>query len=178
MPSLTKLVLALAVLTTTTTLAAPASLTTTTTTTTPHQPRLSKRLEYQPSSGAEDDYCGEANPQYTYGPSAPLASDCKAMYEAHPGPGYWLISASETDNNNWARLAASGSCAFEVRLGSDNRGGKVDFRFGTNDVRFYTRSHAGASQARDGRVSVESPVWCSRKPADGMVAVDWRVAHS
>jgi hypothetical protein len=141
---------------------------------------LAKRVEYHPAGGGEDDYCGEANPQYTYGSSAPLASDCKAMYQAHPGPGYWAISAGETDYNSdkWARLAASGTCAFEVRLSHEQENNKVDFRFGTNDLSFYVRAHAKESQAKDGRVSVMSGVWCSRKPADGKVAVDWRIVHS
>jgi hypothetical protein len=174
MPSLTKLVLALGALTTA--LAAPASFHTSSQPTT----TLAKRFEYHPAGGGEDDYCGEANPQYSYGSSAPLAADCRAMYQAHPGPGYWAISAGETDYNadRWARLAASGTCAFEVRLSHEQENNKVDFRFGTNDLSFYVKAHAKESQAKDGRVSVMSGVWCSRKPADGKVAVDWRIVHS
>ena len=78
------------------------------------------------------------------------------------------------------RLAASGSCAFDVRL-AGNAGGVVDYRFGTNDLRFYIRGHASPSQAQDGRVSVSSGVYCRRLGVNdngGMVFVDWRVVHS
>ncbi|KAK4096348.1 hypothetical protein N658DRAFT_501686 [Parathielavia hyrcaniae] len=176
MPSLTNLVLALAALTSTYTLAAPATLTTTNT-----QPALSKRFSYHPSlPGERDDYCGEANPQYSYGPSTPLAADCQATYQPYPGPGYWLVSAGETNaaTDQWVRLAASGTCAFEVRLSEPGANQpQVDFRFGTNDLRFYTKGHASEWYAQDGRVSVRSGVWCS-SPADGMVTVHWRIVHA
>ncbi|KAH6842317.1 hypothetical protein B0I37DRAFT_381664 [Chaetomium sp. MPI-CAGE-AT-0009] len=169
MPSLKTLLLALTTLTAT--IAAP--------TTTPSNPTtalISKRATYHPSTSTEDDYCGEANPQYTHGSTNPLAADCAALYEAHPGPGYWLVPAAETraaqdsGADRWTRLAASGSCAFEVRLSRDNDGagepGVVDYRFGTNDLRFYVRAHAGEGQAEGGRV-------------EGVqVRVDWRVVSA
>ncbi|KAK4034471.1 hypothetical protein C8A01DRAFT_18714, partial [Parachaetomium inaequale] len=132
-----------------------------------------------PSPSTEDDYCGEAVPSYTFGPSAPLAADCAALYQANPGPGYWLVPAAETNakdatSDRWTRLAVSGTCAFEVRLSRDNKEGVVDYRFGTNDVRFYIRAHASEGNAEEGRVAVRSGVWCRR--VEGTQArVDWRV---
>ncbi|KAH6617536.1 hypothetical protein F5144DRAFT_499149 [Chaetomium tenue] len=164
---------------TTTTFAAP--------TTTPNTPAtlLSKRADYQ--SSTDDDYCGEANPQYTYGSNTPLAADCKSLYEANAGPGYWSVSAAETRSldssaDRWTRLAAQGSCAFEVRLSRENDGegkaGLVEYRFGTNDVAFYIKSHAGSGAARDGRVGVSSGVWCRREKGEAQVRVDWRVVKA
>ncbi len=177
MPSLKALLFTLAAaLTLPATLAAP--------TTRPVSP-LTKRAVYHSTSGADDDYCGEANPQYSTGSTSPLVADCAAIYQNNPGPGYWAISAAETTastNDRWVRLAASGTCAFEVRLRPSNNGGvPQDYRFGTNDVRFYIQSHASASQAQNGRVSVESPVYCRRLGINdngGMVFVDWRVTRA
>jgi len=172
MPSLKTLLLTLASLTLPTALAAPS------TTSSP----LSKRATYHPSSPPErDDYCGEAVPTYTYGSSAPLATDCEAMPPLYPGPGYWTVSTAETNAapDRWVRLVASGTCAFEVRWNSATAPVQ-DYRFGSNDLGFYVRSHASRYQAQDGRVSVKSGVWCSRNGTaeGGMASLDWRVVHS
>ncbi len=146
---------------------------------------LTKRVVYHPASGADDDYCGESNPQYTTTSTSPLAADCAVIYQNNPGPGYWTISAAETTastNDRWVRLAASGTCAFEVRLRPSNNGGvSEDYRFGTNDVRYYLQGDATASHSQNGRVSVESPVYCRRLGINdngGMVFVDWRVTNA
>ena len=167
MPSLAKLLLALAATATTLTLAAP---------TTAHD--ITKRADYHPSPATENDYCGEAVPRFLTDDASPLASDCAAIYKAHPGPGYWLVSPSETKANpdGWVRLGASGSCAFEVRLDQEE---VVEYRFGTNDLGFYIKSHATEGQGQDGRVEVRSGVWCNRHGYEGQrVGVVWRVVHA
>lgn len=172
MPLLTKLLLVMAA-TVTAIFAAP----TTFQETNPSLPVLIKRADYHPSPSSEDDYCGEANPQYLTDQSSPLASDCAAIYKAHPGPGYWIISAAETNSKPepWVRLASSGSCAFEVRLGQQT---VVEYRFGTNDVKFYISSHATETQGKDEKVEVRSGVWCNRHGVKNeRVSVDWRVVH-
>ncbi|KAL2172354.1 hypothetical protein VTG60DRAFT_6193 [Thermothelomyces hinnuleus] len=151
---------------------------------------LTRRADYHPSSAPqEDDYCGEAVPRYSHGPSAPLVADCRALPDAHPGPGYWLVTAGETESreaaaaagadDRWTRLAASGTCAVEVRLSHQNdaaRGGPgvVDYRFGTNDLRFYVRAHLTDANARDGRAGISSGVWCRRGDVQGQVVIDFR----
>lgn len=184
MPSLKALLLAGLTTLTATTLAAP--------TTTPHLTTLttiSKRAEYHPSPATENDYCGEANPQLTYGDNTPLAADCKALYEANSGPGYWTVSAAETralDNaggaDRWTRLAAQGSCAFEVRLSRENDGagkpGLVDYRFGTNDMAFYIKAHASEGAAKGGRIAARSGVWCRREQGQAQVRLDWRIVRA
>ncbi|KAK4154066.1 hypothetical protein C8A00DRAFT_14795 [Chaetomidium leptoderma] len=191
MPSPTNLLLALAATALTIIIPPTLSAPTTTTTTTPQQ--ITKRAtaaSYHPAPPPENDYCIEGSPvTQTYGPSAPLAADCTTLYQANPGPGYWQMSSTQT---GWTRLAASGTCAIEVRLSSssttsastssgDQGGG--EYRFGTNDVRFFIRANAGAAQAREGRVGVSSGVWCRRQQqaaggGGGLVGVDWRVVHS
>jgi hypothetical protein len=168
MPSLAKLLLALAATATTLTLAAP--------TTTSHD--ITKRATYHPSPATENDYCGEAVPTFLTDASSPLASDCAAIYKAHPGPGYWLVSPAETKANpeGWVRLGASGSCAFEVRLDQKE---VVEYRFGTNDLGFYIKSHATEGQGKDGKVEVRSGVWCRRHGFAGpRGGVAWRVVHA
>ncbi|KAL2193343.1 hypothetical protein P885DRAFT_45774 [Corynascus similis CBS 632.67] len=181
MPSLKTLFLSLVAMTTntiTTAFAAPIN---------PPFSVLAKRAEYHPASALrDDDYCGEAVPRYTYGSSAPKVADCQALDDVHPGPGYWLVTAAETrakeasGEDRWTRLAVSGTCVFEVRLGyhqSDDELGVVDYRFGTNDVRFYVRAHATDAAARDGRVGVSSGVWCRRGNVQGQVTVEFRIVH-
>ncbi|KAL2186895.1 hypothetical protein L209DRAFT_763927 [Thermothelomyces heterothallicus CBS 203.75] len=113
---------------------------------------LTRRANYHSSSAPqEDDYCGEAVPRYSHGPSAPLVADCRAL----------------------------GTCAVEVRLSHQNdaaRGGPavVDYRFGTNDLRFYVRAHLTDANARDGRAGVSSGVWCRRGDVQGQMLVDFR----
>lgn len=139
---------------------------------------LSARADYSPVT--DDDYCGEAAVlHYSYGNSAPLSSDCTKLYQSNPGPGRWAISTAETQSrkasaDGWTRLAASGTCAFEVRLAQPD---VVDYQFGTNDLRFYVRGYAGEGQAQDGRVSASSTVLCGRDQG-GQAAVEWRVAHA
>lgn len=174
MPSLKALLITLASFALPTALAAPITPSTA-------APALSKRATYHPSSPPErDDYCGEAVPTYTYGPSAPLAADCQGMPQAYPGPGYWTVSAAETNAapDGWIRLVASGTCAFEVRWSWT--GAAQDYRFGTNDLGFYVRGHANQAEAQDGRVSVKSGVYCSRDGTaeGGMIGLEWRVIHS
>ena len=177
MPSLKALLFTVtAALTLPATLAAP--------TTTPASP-LTKRAVYHSAGGGDDDYCGEANPQYSTTSTSPLAADCAGIYQNNPGPGYWAIAAAETTastDDRWVRLAASGTCALEVRFRPSNNGGvPQDYRFGTNDARFYIQSHASASQSQNGRVSVWSPVYCRRLGYNdnaGMVFVDWRVTNA
>ncbi|KAK4240093.1 hypothetical protein C8A03DRAFT_13566 [Achaetomium macrosporum] len=142
-----------------------------------------------PGTYTKDDYCGEANPAYTSSPStSPLATDCVALYNAHPGPGYWTISSADTaasegeGRDGWVRLGQSGSCAFEVRWSSGNGNGDGEvgeYKFGTNDLRFYIRAHverATEGEKVDGRVGVSSTVWCDT--GSGMGFVDWRVILS
>ncbi|KAK3291541.1 uncharacterized protein B0H64DRAFT_409243 [Chaetomium fimeti] len=181
MPSLKTLLLAGLTTLTATTLAAP------TTTPNPTTALISKRATYHPSESAENDYCGEANPRATSGDDRPLVDDCTALRAAHEASGYWLVTAAETraaqdsGAERWTRLDEKGTCAFEVRLSTDNDGegepGVVDYRFGTNDLRFYISAHAGKGNAVDGRVGVSSGVWCRRVEGE-QVRVDWRVVSS
>ncbi|KAK3305187.1 uncharacterized protein B0T15DRAFT_531572 [Chaetomium strumarium] len=129
----------------------------------------------------KDDYCGEAKPSYTTttttsSSSSPLAADCVALYNANPGPGYWTIStAAKGGEDGWVRLGQSGSCAFEVRW-NENGEGVGEYKFGTNDLRFYIRAYverAPQGQVVEGRVGVSSTVWCDT--GRGMGFVDWRV---
>lgn len=177
----TNLLVALAAFTTTTTLAAPTSSDTSTHQTTP-QPVLNKRADYHAVSVLGDsDYCGEASPHYSFGDTAPLAADCTALYQANAGPGYWQISPAETSSapDRWVRLAASGTCAFEVRQSPDGGAETVEYRFGTNDVRFYIRSHASEYEAKDGRVAANAVVACRLEGIPrGSARVDWRVVHA
>ena len=178
MPSLKTLIMAL---TAAVTLAAPTA--NANTNTTPSSP-LAKRAVYYSAAEYDADYCGEAVPTYTYGSNTPLVADCAVIYQNNPGPGYWAISAAETNasaDDRWVRLAASGTCAFEVRLSSVSHPVAVDYRFGTNDVKFYIQGHATASQAQNGRLSVQSGVYCRRLGLydnGGMVTAAWRIVHS
>jgi hypothetical protein len=182
MPSLKSLLLAGLATLTTTTLAAPTTIPNPTILTT-----VSKRAEYHPSPQTENDYCGEAATVHvTHGDNTPFAKDCRALYEAHKGPGYWTVSAAETralddaaGADRWTRLAAQGSCAFEVRLSRENdspgKAGLVDYRFGTNDMAFYIKAHASESVAKAGRIGVRSGVWCRREKGQAQVRLDWRI---
>jgi hypothetical protein len=180
MPSLTStLVVLLTLSLSPTTLAAPA----------PSSPAtrglLSQRAvftaAFSPGTYIKDDYCGEANPSYASSPSAsPLATDCVALYNANPGPGYWTVSSADTakGKDGWVRLGQSGSCAFEVRWSSsgNEKQPQGEYKFGTNDLRFYVRTHverAAEGEKVDGRVGVSSTVWCDT--GRGMGFVDWRV---
>ncbi|KAL2257196.1 hypothetical protein VTK26DRAFT_524 [Humicola hyalothermophila] len=149
---------------------------------------LAKRADYHPvSSKGEADYCGEAVPGYTTNEHSPLAADCQQIARDHPGPGYWRVGAAETaaaGRDGWVRLAQSGSCAFEVNLDLYYDGQEVvDYKFGTNDLGFYIRSHANPNEPKlPGRVEVHSSVYCStsrQKDEEGqMVFVFWRVTRA
>jgi hypothetical protein len=179
MLSLTRTLLALAAFTTLTT-AAPSSPSPATS----PPAALTKRADYHPVDALGlADYCNEAVPRYTYGPNAPLVTDCQAIPVANPGLGYWAVSGAEQTAKGaerWVRLAASGTCAFEVRMDPEATDVAGDFRFGTNDLGFYIRSHAGQGDAQDGRLEVRAGVWCHTTRAAGgkMVEVNWRVVHA
>ncbi|KAK4133905.1 hypothetical protein BT67DRAFT_477604 [Trichocladium antarcticum] len=167
-------------------LALAALATTTLATPTPadyhHTATHSKRVTYHPSD--RHDYCGEvAVARYTYGPAAPLITDCQAIPRAHPGPGYWSITPADTlaaGGDRWVRLATSGTCAFEVR--AERRTGQGDkdlfeWNFGTNDLNFYSgRVGWGKEGKGDGREAVASTVGCitTRVGEGRWVDVGWR----
>lgn len=170
--------------TTTLLLALTARLTLAAPTTTPNPLTiLTTRATYQPGAPSEDDYCGEAVPSYWYTDSAPLMSDCLAIPAAHPGPGYWTVSADDTNASSdlrFVRIATSGTCAFEVRWAYDNDDQNPPlpvqaYRFGTNDLQFYINSYyaQGSDQSVNGRLECAGNVECWTGSVMGVIG--WRL---
>ncbi|KAK4213898.1 hypothetical protein QBC37DRAFT_163261 [Rhypophila decipiens] len=126
--------------------------------------QLTKRLTYNGNAGVGNDYyCGEvAGVVESFGPDAPLASDCLAIRARYPDTvrGYWTISVADQNSapGGWITLAKQGTCAFKVRL-EDGQTPR-DFRVGTNDVWFYT-GYARSSQGTPGRYQGISDVGCN-----------------
>ncbi|AEO64712.1 1784e81b-ecdc-4233-989d-25db7792550f [Thermothielavioides terrestris] len=149
---------------------------------------LSKRATYHTTNRPtdyRDDYCGEATPVFTTPSNAPLVSDCLAIAAAYPGSGYWIVAAGETAasaDSRWVTLAAHGSCAFQTRWAYDNdaagRAAPEDYRFGTNDLRFYVTQYytQHADQAVDGRLQAAAEVQCYT--GSEIAFVEWRVASA
>ena len=182
MPSLSTLLLTLGAAALT--LAAPSPSIRSTIKTSPSTPFTLSRRTIGYTSSNNNDFCGEATPAYLFGPEQALATDCIQITKDHPGPGYWTIPASVTQAagaERWVRLAASGTCAFEIRQALHEA--VTDYNFGTNDLGFYIRSHAAPYLAQDGRLGVFGTVYCRRflngdESQIKLGDVDWRVTHS
>lgn len=120
--------------------------------------RPSKRTPTFTSKGRQD-YCGETDPWFAYGPDAPLAADCKALASSWDGigAGFYTLSPGDFDPaTGWAKVVSHGSCAFGVKfqLPADTTTALI----GSNDIRFYTATYVG--NARDGRLKATGTIGC------------------
>ncbi|KAH8886199.1 hypothetical protein GQ53DRAFT_828203 [Thozetella sp. PMI_491] len=136
---------------------------------------LSKRLTF--TSGGRDDYCGEANPTFTYGDDTPVAADCAAISSAVAAisPGFWTVDVSDFHPpNGWATIASSGTCQFALQFQVPSQ--TQSMFFGTNDLRFYINSYVGNSQ--NGHIQAIAGVACNNNTGGVLLIVNWGMIHS
>lgn len=151
----------------------------------PESPHLARRLSYQKytTPNGRNDYCGESNPNLSFGATAPLASDCLAIADAytesiHTGgvKAYWVATANDFANapGGYLTLASHGTCKFLIKINSGQPLQTV--YFGANDLRFYIRG--AAQNAQSGKVEALGSVSCNNNTDGGFVSVEYKVTRS
>ncbi|KAK3316965.1 hypothetical protein B0H66DRAFT_535203 [Apodospora peruviana] len=134
-----------------------------------------KRLNYTDNAPGEDNYCGESvGANEVFDPATtPLQADCNAIAAKFSDPvkGYWTIFPSDqaAAPGGWVTLAKSGTCAFKVRL--DPPQTPQTFKYGTNDVRFFTTVYS--RDAQGGHIQAESGAACMMNGK--MLIVSWKL---
>lgn len=151
----------------------------------PPAPHLARRLSYHtytPPNG-RNDYCGESNPNLSFGPTAAQASDCLAIADAYTESintggvkAYWIATARDFANapGGYLTLASHGTCKFPIKI---NEGQPLQtVYFGANDLRFYIR---GAVQsAQNGKIEALGSVSCNNNTDGFFVSVEYKVTRS
>ena len=133
-----------------------------------------KRSNFTAGGQSINDYCGETTVSESFGPDAPLASDCDALAAAMTArPGVFTLEPSDfAGEDGWATVVSQGTCAFAVQF--QERANTTKALLGTNDIRFYVDTYA--RDAQDGRIQATGPIACFN--GDEIVDLNWAMTHS
>lgn len=136
-----------------------------------------KRVDWQDlgTSAPLQDFCwDESIAKFTFGPSAPLASDCQKIVDHYANiRGKWTFHPSDFEGDKVVPLVKVDDCQFQVSL-SGEMGQKVFF--GDNDLRYYVSNQL--KYAEDGRVQAEDDMACYVEDEKKYVQLHWELVKA
>jgi Pathogen effector len=135
--------------------------------------KFTKRVSF--NVNGNDNWCGETDPWYDFGSTAPLASDCAqvANWWTYTSDGYWTLQPSDfSPSTGWAKVATVGTCSFAVKFQVSSQ--TTTTWIGTNDVHFFVTQVE--PYAQNGKLGAQGTTSCY----NGATALDllWGLIHS